>query len=68
MKKLKRAKMRYPNLNTVMMVESFLKNGCQKIESLSPETVDRSGLSVTDPCMGWDETEKLIREITKGNA
>ena len=50
------------------MVESFLKDGCQKIESLSPETVDRSGLSVTDPCLGWEQTEKLIRDIAKDNA
>ena len=50
------------------MVESFLKDGCQKIESLSPETVDRDGLSVTDPCMGWGETEKLIRDIANDNA
>lgn len=45
------------------MVESFLKDGSQKIESLSPETVDRAGLSVTDPCLGWQQTETLIREI-----
>jgi len=45
------------------MVESFLKEGSQKIESLAPSTIDRDGLSVTDPCMGWDATETLVREI-----
>jgi len=47
------------------MVESFLKEGSQKMEALTAETVDRGGLSVTDPCVGWDATEKLIREIAK---
>lgn len=47
------------------MVESFLKEGSQKIEHCTPDTIDRGGLSVTDPCMGWQSTEKLIREIAK---
>lgn len=49
------------------MVESFLKEGSQKIESLTPKTIDREGLSVTDPCMGWESTEKLIREMAKNH-
>lgn len=49
------------------MVESFLKEGSQKIESLTPKTIDREGLSVTDPCIGWESTEKLIREIAKAH-
>ena len=49
------------------MVESFLKEGSQKIESLTPKTIDREGLSVTDPCMGWESTEKLIREMSKAH-
>ncbi len=44
------------------MAESFLKEGSQKIEGLKGE-IDRDGLSITDPCMGWDNTEKLVREI-----
>ena len=47
------------------MVESFLKEGAQKIESLKPETIDRGGLSVTDACVGWDATEQLIREMAQ---
>jgi 3-deoxy-7-phosphoheptulonate synthase len=47
------------------MIESFLKEGSQKIEKCTTKTIDREGLSVTDPCLGWDATEKLIREMTK---
>jgi len=45
------------------MVESFLKEGSQKIELLTEGTIDRSGLSITDPCLGWESTEKLIKEM-----
>ena len=45
------------------MVESFLKEGSQKIERCTAKTIDRGGLSVTDPCLGWESTEKLIKEI-----
>lgn len=47
------------------MAESFIKTGSQKIEALTAETVDRSGLSITDPCLSWEETEKLIRDMMK---
>jgi len=50
------------------MVESFLKEGSQKLESRTPETIDRDGLSVTDPCMGWEQTEELVQEIAKNHA
>jgi 3-deoxy-7-phosphoheptulonate synthase len=46
------------------MLESFLEEGAQKI----PEDLRgfgrrraRRGLSVTDACVGWDETEELLR-------
>lgn len=45
------------------MVESFLKCGNQSIERLKPEAVDYGGLSITDPCIGWQETERLIRSL-----
>jgi len=47
------------------MIESFLKEGSQKIENCTAKTIDRRGLSVTDPCLGWESTETLIREIAK---
>lgn len=40
-----------------LMIESYIEPGCQKIG----EGV--YGKSITDPCLGWDDTEKLIREI-----
>ena len=39
------------------MVESYIEDGCQKIG----EGV--YGKSITDPCLGWEKTEKLIFEI-----
>ena len=41
-----------------LMIESYIEDGSQKI-------CDNSvyGKSVTDPCLGWDKTEKLIYEI-----
>ena len=39
------------------MIESYLEDGCQKVE----EGV--FGKSITDPCIGWEKTEKLVLEI-----
>ena len=39
------------------MVESYIEDGAQKIG----EGV--YGKSITDPCLGWEKTEKLILEI-----
>lgn len=41
------------------MIESYLVDGCQKPE----EGV--YGKSITDPCLGWEKTEKLILEIAE---
>lgn len=46
------------------MVESFIKGGKQDLNSLTSATVDRGGLSVTDPCLSWKETEDLLAEIS----
>jgi 3-deoxy-7-phosphoheptulonate synthase len=43
------------------MLESFIKPGNQNAETANP--IDMGGLSITDPCLGWDETEQLIKEI-----
>ena len=40
-----------------VMVESYIESDCQ---SPSGNTY---GKSVTDPCIGWDETERLIKDI-----
>lgn len=39
------------------MVESFLETGRQ---DLQPDQPPLPGLSITDPCLGWMETEQLI--------
>lgn len=60
-----------PDLRAVVkgfMMESFLKSGCQKIDSKTPETVDMEGLSITDPCIGWQETEQCIRQLALRHA
>lgn len=47
------------------MLESFIKEGNQKVDAGAPDKLDRGGLSITDPCLGWDDTEKLILELNK---
>ncbi len=42
------------------MIESYLIDGCQKIGQ-----DDIPGLSITDPCLGWEKTEKLIYDIAE---
>lgn len=53
----------YKKLVKGFMMESFMKEGSQKLESVTAETIDKGGLSITDPCVGWDATERLIREV-----
>ena len=43
-----------------VMVESYIEPGNQKI---GPNHV--YGKSITDPCLGWDETEKLLYTIAE---
>ena len=40
-----------------LMIESYLEDGAQKVE----EGV--FGKSITDPCLGWEKTERLILDI-----
>jgi 3-deoxy-7-phosphoheptulonate synthase len=46
------------------MLESFLKPGNQNIRETGPGGTDRGGLSITDLCLSWEETESLLREMT----
>ncbi len=41
------------------MIESYLEDGCQK----PGETA--YGKSITDPCLGWEKTEKLVLELAE---
>ena len=40
-----------------LMIESYIEDGAQK----AGEGI--YGKSITDPCIGWDKTEKLIFDI-----
>ena len=39
------------------MIESYIEDGAQKTDGCV------YGQSITDPCLGWEKTEKLIFEI-----
>ncbi len=40
------------------MIESFIEEGCQKEDLVY-------GKSITDPCLGWEDTERLILDIAE---
>ena len=40
-----------------LMVESYIEDGAQKIGE------NFYGKSITDPCLGWEKTERLILDI-----
>ena len=40
-----------------MMIESYLEDGCQK----ASEGI--YGKSITDPCLGWEKTERLVLDL-----
>lgn len=44
-----------------LMIESYIEEGCQKVSD------HVYGKSITDPCLGWEDTEKLIYDIAKMN-
>ena len=41
------------------MIESYLEAGSQKIGE------GNYGKSITDPCIGWCETERLVKDIAE---
>ena len=41
------------------MIESYLEDGCQRIGD------GVYGKSITDPCIGWAATEKLVKDIAE---
>lgn len=47
------------------MIESFLKAGNQNIDCAINCNLDLNGLSVTDPCLGWEESEKLLISLAE---
>ncbi len=44
-----------------VMVESYIEEGCQKVGG------GIYGKSITDPCLGWNDTEKLIYDLAELN-
>ena len=42
-----------------LMIESYIEDGCQKADG------GVYGKSITDPCLGWEKTEKLILELAE---
>lgn len=43
-----------------VMIESYIEPGCQKVGEHC------YGKSITDPCLGWEDSERLIYEIAEG--
>ena len=42
-----------------VMIESYLLDGCQKASGST------YGLSITDPCLGWEKTERLLLDMAE---
>lgn len=42
-----------------VMIESYIEEGCQKVGG------GVYGKSITDPCLGWEDSEKLIYDIAE---
>ena len=42
-----------------LMIESYLEDGAQAVNGHC------YGKSITDPCLGWEKTEKLIYELAE---
>ena len=43
-----------------LMIESYIEDGAQKISDC-----EIYGKSITDPCLGWEKTERLIYDIAE---
>ena len=42
-----------------LMIESYIEDGCQKVGEHC------YGKSITDPCLGWEKSEKLIYDLAE---
>lgn len=43
------------------MIESFLREGNQPLHASQHSEIQLDGLSITDPCLGWEATEKCLQ-------
>jgi 3-deoxy-7-phosphoheptulonate synthase len=63
-KEILRSRQQSPEIHDLvkgLMIESYLVEGCQKIG----EGTHVYGKSITDACLGWDDTERLIYDIAE---
>ncbi len=61
-KEVMRSRQHSPLLKSMIkgfMIESFIEEGAQKV------TENVYGKSITDPCLGWKDSEKLIRDLAE---
>ena len=42
-----------------LMIESYIEDGNQKITECT------YGKSITDPCLGWEKTQRLVLELAE---
>ena len=42
-----------------LMIESYLLEGTQKIAE------NIYGKSITDPCLGWEDSERLVKDLAE---
>ena len=47
------------------MIESNLLEGNQKVPPEGPAGLKR-GISITDACIGWDDTTDVLEKLAKG--
>ncbi len=47
------------NMVKGFMIESYIEDGCQKVDG------GVYGKSITDPCLGWEKTERLILDMAE---
>ena len=53
-----------PDIRTLVkgvMIESYIEEGCQKVGG------GVYGKSITDPCLGWEDSERLLYELAELN-
>ncbi|MBS0349585.1 MAG: 3-deoxy-7-phosphoheptulonate synthase [Proteobacteria bacterium] len=50
------------------MMESFIKEGHQKVEPGRSQSIDMGGLSITDGCVGWQATEDFLLKLAERKA
>ena len=57
-----------PDLRYLMkgfMLESYLKEGNQKLDACDASSIDLEGLSISDPCLDWEQTKALLLELAR---